>query len=391
VSNLRRLPLLEIVLVVAAAIVLTVLGVMRQESETSGRPPLDSYSSYDAHSGGYQAWYELLQREGVRVERFEAQPPFLEHGLDTLVWSEPLPFDPRQTVNTKADIRALEDWVKAGGRLLYLGHDDAAAKAKYLKLPFSTSVKTKNRPEVIAPELRDLGIVRVVPVTGLRWKARADMQPLVADAAGPLIVRYPFGKGQIVASIDELPFSNGRLARGDGARLAYALARPRSRDGRVAFDEAAHGYLVPEHWWTIMPRPLLIAIGVAAFALLIAFAGAAIRLGPALVPPKRIDATSGEFIDSMAALFERGRASQKALDDALRSTRRVIAIALGVPDDASSAEIASRIENPELRHAYQTLVATATLTRPSDTIFVRAIAFAQQLRKEFISHGRPRY
>jgi hypothetical protein len=391
IANLRRLPLLEIGLVTAAAIVLTVLGLMRQDAEKAQAPALDSYSSYDARSGGYRAWYELLQREGVRVERFEAQPPFLDRGLDTLVWSEPVPSDPRQTSNTPADIRALEDWIKAGGRFVYLGHDDSAARKRLLKLPLSTTPGRKAGGARVAPALRALGIERVVPATPLRWKLRADLGVLLSDRAGALLVRYPYGKGEVVALIDETPFTNGRLASGDHARLAYVLARPHSRDGRVAFDEAAHGYLVPEHWWAVMPRPLVIAIGVAAFALLIAFAGAAIRLGPPLVPPKRIDATSGEFIESMAALFERGRAAHKALDDALRSTRRVVSIALGVPDDAPAAELAAHIENPELRHAYEMLVAAATLPRPNDAALVRGIELAQALRKEFIAHGRPRY
>jgi hypothetical protein len=390
VTALRRLPLVEIVLVVAAAIVLTWLGLLRQQSEEAQKPLLDSYSSYDAHSGGYRAWYELLQREGVRVERFEERPPFLERGLDTLVWAEPLPFDPRQTENSSADISALEDWVKAGGRLLYLGHDDAAAKKQLLKLPFSTNVKRKSGA-LIAPGLRALGVERFSPVTALRWKARPSLSVLFADAAGALVVRYSYGKGEIVASIDETPFSNGRLARADHARLAYALARPRVGAGRVAFDEAAHGFMVPEHWWSVMPRPLVIAIVVACFALLIAFTGAAIRLGPPLVPPKRSGATSGEFIDSLAALLERGRAVHKALEDALRSTTRVVAVALGLPDDTPATELAARIERPDLRAAYQGLVAAASAARPDNVILVRGIALAQLLRKEFISHGRPRY
>jgi len=390
-TALRRLPLVEIVLVALAAIVLTWLGVLRQQSEEAQKPLLDSYSSYDAHSGGYRAWYELLQRERVRVERFEERPAFLERGLDTLVWAEPLPFDPRQTANTVADVRALEDWIKAGGRLVYLGHDDAAAKQQLLKLPFSTNGKPKSGAALVAPSLRALGIERVLPVTALRWKLRKSLNVLLADTAGPLVVRYSYGKGEIVAAIDETPFSNGRLARGDHARLAYALARPRAGAGRVAFDEAPHGFIVPEHWWAVVPRPLVVAIVVACFALLVAFVGAAIRLGPPLVPPQRSDATSSEFIDSLAALLERGRAAHKALDDALRSTTRVVAVALGLPDDTPAALLAARIERTDLRAAYQALVAAASATRPDDVILVRGIALAQQLRKEFISHGRPRY
>ncbi len=390
IALLRRVPLLETALIVLAIALITALSVMRQQTRLDEYANLDSYSSYDAHSGGYRAWYELLQREGVRVERFEQRPAFLDRGVDTLVWAEPLEFDPRQTQNVRADVDSLENWVKAGGRLVYLGHDDKAAKQKILKLPTSTPAKPRSRAALIAAGLRSLGVESVTSVADLRWKARKALNVLVADRAGALVVSYSYGKGEVVAAIDEAPFTNSRLASGDQARLAYALGLPHAGDGRVAFDEAVHGRAIPDHWWSVLPRALVIAILVACFALLVAFAGAAIRLGPPLVPPRRVDATSGEFIDSMAALFERGRTVHKALDDALRSTTRVVAVALGVPDDTPAAELAARIERPDLRAAYQGLVAAATAERPDNVILVRGIALAQQLRKEFISHGRQR-
>jgi flagellar basal body-associated protein FliL len=393
-ERLRGLPLRDIALLAVAIALITTFNLLGAHNGEEQAQSLDSYSSYDAASGGYRAWYELLQREKIGVERFEQRPAFLDRKLDTLVWSEPIEFDPRQTSNTKADIRALQDWVKAGGRFVYLGHDENAAKQGVLKLPRTKALKNAKddgKNLTIAAELSSEGVGRVAFDTNLRWKAPKRATVLVADAAGPLALSYSYGKGQVVAVLDETAFENARIARADNARLAYVLANPRRAGALVAFDEAAHGYLVPETWWQIMPRPLLIALAIAVVALVVAFTGAAIRLGPPLTPPARTDATSAEFIDSLAALFERGRAATKALEEVARSTTRIVAVALGVPDDAPPASIAKRIEAPDLRDAYLELVAAADAPKVEESRLVGLVACAQRLRKGFATHARPRY
>jgi hypothetical protein len=393
-ERLRGLPLRDIALLAGAIALITTLNVLSARHAEEQSQNLDSYSSYDAASGGYRAWYELLQREKVGIERFEQRPAFLDRTLDTLVWSEPIEFDPRQTSNTKTDLNALQDWVKAGGRFVYLGHDENAAKQGVLKLPrtnASKNTKTVRKVMTIAAGLRSDGIARLAFDTNLRWKTPKRATVLIADAAGPLALSYSYGRGQVVAVVDETAFDNARIARADNARLAFVLANPRRTGALVAFDEAAHGYLIPERWWQIMPRPLLIALAIAVVALAVAFTGAAIRLGPPLTPSARTDATSGEFIESLAALFERGRAAAKALEEVARSTTRIVCVALGAPDDAPVASIAKRIEASDLRDAYLELVTAVDDPNVEEGRLVRLVASAQRLRKGFASHARPRY
>jgi hypothetical protein len=161
--------------------------------------------------------------------------------------------------------------------------------------------------------------------------------------------------------------------------------------GAVDFDEAAHGFLVPEHWWQIVPRRLLIALLLAVTAFAIALIGAAVRLGPAIVPARRDDASSAEFVDSLAALFERGRAVQKSLDDIVRPTLRAVTAALGLPAQAPLQEIEARIERPNLRDDLRTVVAADLARRVDERMLLKTAAAAQRLRKEYGSDGRPRH
>lgn len=389
-AALRRVPPLETAVLIVALCVLVTLAVAGRRSQTS--VPLDSYSSYDAASGGYRAFAELLAREGLRVDRFEQVPAFLGPDVDTLVWAEPLAFDPRAGATSRADIAALESWVRAGGRLLYVGFDDAAAARGVLALPRTRLPAARRGAAFIAPSLARAGVTRLDVSAARRYRrGRGGERVLFDDGRGPVAVAYRFGRGTVTAVVDEKLFANGGLARGDAARFALALASPGRRGGDVSFDEAVHGHAVPERWWQIVPRPFAIALALAVLALLVAFTGAAIRLGPPLPSEAREDRTTADFIDALGSLFARGKAVRYVLASATRSTARTIARALHVREEASDDEIAAQIPDDASRSAFATLLAISRDGYPDDKNLLRGIVLAQRLRKEYAAHGRPRY
>ena len=128
---------------------------------------------------------------------------------------------------------------------------------------------------------------------------------------------------------------------------------------------------------------------VAVGALLLAFAGAAIRLGPPLVPQPRTDRSTSDFIDALAALMERANAVRATLASAKDSTTHAVARALGLRDDAATSEILARVEE-RTRAPYRELVQIAGNGYPDEPNLVRGVALAQRLRQEYSRHGRPR-
>lgn len=390
---LRSLPPLETALVLVAFAVLVVVGTARQRA--SQPVALDSHSSYDAATTGYRAFYELLTREGVAVERFEQRPAFLaDAGVATLVEIRPLPFEtaPPQTA---ADAAALIGWVRGGGRLLYVGggRTGKATGSDSLNLPAVTGQRRRPVPPTIDASLRDFGVTQIISNSDVRWQQRkaAPFRVLVDDGRGPLVIRYPLGRGEVTALIDQSLLTNAGIARGDRARLAYALALRGDRNGVVAFDEVPHGHLTVEHWWSIVPRPFAIALGLALVAFVIALAGAAVRLGPPIVPRPPDQRSTADFIDGLSALFERGHAAHKVLGDAARSATRTVARGLGLGDETSNEEIATRIDREDLRAAFREMVAIAANPSPGEQALVRGVALAARLRKEYAAHGRPRH
>jgi hypothetical protein len=394
VAALRRLPPLETAVLILAVALLVGLGFAgRRQSESS--PQVDSFSTYDAASGGYRAFYELLAREGVRVERFRTPLSFLDASVDTLVYVEPDPSNSHQIVPAKGEIAALEAWVRGGGRLLYIGMDDEAARRGILHLPESTPAAHRRRPGAVAGDFAVLnGVARLSPLTDLRWKrspAALRARTLVDDGRGPLALTYSLGLGRVAAVIDERIFENGKIAEGDRARLAYALARPGRAGGVVSFDEMVHGYTISSRWWNLVPRGFAVALCLALVTILVAVAGAAVRFGPPLALPDARDRSSADFIVAFASLLERGRAARSALADAFASTARAVLRSLGLAEGTPAAQIASHIERADLREDFRSLAALTERDDLGPAEFVRGVALASRLRKEFAAHGRPRY
>ena len=384
-AAVARLPRFETAIFGIAALALVAFGVWR--GDRTPRVRFDSYSTFDSASGGYRAFAELLEREGVRVTRFRGRPSMLDAARATLVWAEPLPFDPAQGATTAADVAALEAWVRHGGRLLYLGLDDRAAAQGVLHLPRTRPRARRRAHPGVAEALAAAGVANVFAIAPRRYAPSAHARTLLDDGYGPLVVRYAFGRGEVVAAIDETLFTNADIGAYDRARLAFALAVPNGAGAAVTFDESVHGYAVPSHWWSVVPRTFVIALTLAGIALLVAFAGAAIRLGPPLPSPVRETGTTADFIGALASLLQRGRAAAPTLAELTASTSRAVARTLGLRDGASNEQVAAAIAGDDLRAAYRELVAGTSGVPVDEAMLVRGAALARRIRKDIVPHG----
>jgi len=307
-----------------ALIGVTLLIVFGAAREQRNMPNIDSYSSYDARSGGYRAWYELLQHEGVNVARFERHWVFLDRSIATLICAAPLEHDQfiASAAATPTGPTALAAWVKDGGTVVTLGGFLSFGAMRFHAVP---------RDEF-----------------GSKGISEATM-----------------GRGKIIYIKDEAAFTNGRIGNRDVARSAYLLALP-SRVGAVAFEETLHGHLIPEHWWQAAPRRLTVAIIGACVVLLIALFGATVRLGPPILPPERREAASAEYLEAVASLYARADAKRKVLQDVTKSVRRA----------------AARSERADLNAVLTELDKLAAAPSLSERAFVQGVAKAQRLRKE---------
>jgi hypothetical protein len=427
VTTVRSLRTTEIVIALAVIAIFVVLAVFdyRRQAETAAK--FDTFSSYDFQRGGYRGWYDLLQREGVRVTRYQRRPAYLNDSISTLVIANNV-FDialrsvvgQQGGIYAQSDFEMLRKWVQNGGRLVWL-----VDQATGVSAPGKTVNRTarellgreagpglrlpgvdRNGPEkdaattITSSPLTD-GVGSLSGTSRLRmpFDANPGVTPLVADHAGAVVGWYNLGKGSIVVVTDESLFENSRLNKADNARLAYNVAAQGLRPGEtVAFEEWSHGYQSGDSWWTIMPWTLQLALGIASGALLLLLIGSIWRFGPAAQLIEDNERTSEEYLVSMASLLDRGHARRKAIADVAQIALRTAARSVGLPESSPASLIATRLRGSEAgdRRASDvlTLERFAGYQEPSAAELVTAARLSRDIRKELafddLSHIQPR-
>jgi hypothetical protein len=356
-------------LVVAALAVLALVAVSLLGDRTE-RPQAPTRGSGDFSFGGYRAWYELLGREGVRVEQFRRHHDGLgDSGIDTLIVA--FPAEPLPHLWNAAERDALRAWVRRGGRLVDIGltppagKDDAKGESVFLADTRGDSGPLRGTWAPLLAALADRGDYRLVP------EKRARVETLLRDKAGALAVRYRYGRGEVVGVSNAALLENRAIGHGDAARLAYLVARPGRRGGVVAFDESVRGDVVEKPWYRALTAPELLALALAALAGLLWLAYGIVPLGPPVRLRAPREPTSEEFLDAVAALYERARARDHARDALLRDARRSLERR---PRTAENVVLARRVEAAryEPPSSDNDLIAVAQLARAAREETVRA-------------------
>jgi hypothetical protein len=358
-------------LVTAAACLVALLVVSVLGAQKAAPSKDATRSSTDYAFGGYRAFYELLAREGVPVERFRAEHDTLDDDTDTLVAA--FPAGVFGAYWNDAERAAVQQWVRGGGRLIDIGetpptaHEDPRAETVV-----GTDTAGDRGPlhGTWAAEVRSLpdrGTVRIIIQSG------KHAETLLADRAGILVARYRLGRGDVIAVSNASWFENRNLGRGDNARLAYLAAQPRHRGGSVAFDEAIRGDIAAKPWYLALDVPERVGLALLALAGLAWLAYGFLPLGPPvrLRPPR--EPTSREFLDAVAALYARARARDHARDALLADARR-------------SLERAP--QTPESRALQAQADAAANRPVPNDAALVGLALLARTAREEIIRAGR---
>ncbi len=383
-------------LAVASLLLITYANARRQAAQA---PRYDTFSSYDAHTGGYRAWYELLQREGIHVTRFERRPAFLDDSIGTLIASA----NTMETVlrgqatgdvtgSLQAiDIENLKRWVQAGGRLVWVSDGSSDEPLVQTSLIDSGQQRDDAVPLARAPVTQDVTSVSGPGQRRVAYGANARLEPLIGDGSGAVVADYPLGKGRIIVVTDQNLFDNKHIAAAGNAQLALNLATGGPR-GSVAFFEWVHGYAAGGSWWTILPMPVRAAVIIVLVAALLLLVGTALRFGPTARLPEDAERTSAEYLSSMAQLLARGKAARKAIGDLAAVTLRDVATALGLTERATVAELVTRLsfgQDGEARvEQLRELDRIRALAHPSDADLIRAAQICALLRKEYTRYGR---
>ncbi|MHB8178249.1 MAG: DUF4350 domain-containing protein [Vulcanimicrobiaceae bacterium] len=372
----------EQVAIVVALLVLVGIGWI---SKGGRQVQVSTYSTYDSGRNGYRALYAVLRAEHVSVSRFQAHLGLLPRNVRTLVISTwrpekraHLPYDPLD----HASLVRLKEFVAGGGRLVLLSSHFGGAGAGIIGVPGTVRIAARSRnavPIERGPLLQGVSRARVV-IRSLFGFAIPKAAPLLATAHGSIAITYPLGKGQVIAICAPKLFGNAWIARADNARFAVDLF---AGHGAVAFDERVHGYVADESFWSVLPRPVHVAIFIVLAIVVLGLIGANIRSMPPISLNAPDERSNVAYVDAMAGVLRRAHAARYAVrlfaaDALVRARRR-----FGLAAECDAEQIVPRIERSALRLDLADLSRRAMLDRPGDEDVLRAADAYVRLRKEF--------
>jgi hypothetical protein len=389
-------PFVEAIAALAVVAGYIALAYMQAQQQRSAAPKVDTQSSYDASPGGYQGLYEVLQREGVRVERFERHAAYLDRSIGVLVISD-VDFNPVASGVLgldAADLEAVGAWTKAGGTLLLVGGDHGLDPSlKMAEIDSATKGSDRARPVFATALTAGVRAVAGTSANRIPFSRSQRQTPLLADRFGAVVALYRLGAGTVIIVTDPTLFQNRNLAHADNARLAYDLAATSAGPrGTVAFEEFSHGHQMGDTIWSVLPNPARAALVIVCLALLALLVSTFFRFGPVVAQPSDDERTSAEYLTSMAALLARGGAARKALRDVADAAIRGLAESLGLNDNAPVALLAERLRGRSggdvAADALLELNRLRSYEYPKEADLLAAARIAAMLRKEYAPHAR---
>ncbi len=296
-----------------AAVLAVAIGILSAKNDSDDdRLP----STYLNGKHGALAAYEMLERSGYPVERWERPLNELaaEAGPQTVVILAE-PFTPGVH-----DMKAVRDIVEKGGRVVSTGIWGGFLLPGQNAVPANALSFTacKLTPQGIDP-LAGSGEVWMVPETS--WKLGNPAARVQYTCAGdPAVVEYDWGKGHVVWWSSSTPLENGSLARAQD--LDFFLNSLGPRDGKHFYwDESLHGDIRTVWSYAGGPALTLLEIGLAVLALVILFSFSR-RSGPVRELPGPVRASPMEYLEALGSLYRNAGASSTAVAVAWERFRR---------------------------------------------------------------------
>ncbi|HMF78513.1 MAG TPA: DUF4350 domain-containing protein [Bryobacteraceae bacterium] len=302
-------------------------------------------SSYLSTPGGARAGFLLLERLGMKVQRW--QEPALRFAefapAATLIIAEPT------ETPSGAERTALRQFVERGGRILFCG----AELPSFFPQVQLKRLRSKPTPrlENLAPVLPKAKTYRpVVEGSALQsvelradalWqKFGASQLPVYGSPNDAVVGAWTLGAGEVVWWTSATPLTNAGLERADNLSLFLNSAGAAS-GRRVYWDEYFHGER--GSLWDFMGRLPAVRWAVVQFVLLACAAMLTFtrRSGPVIAPAKVSRASPLEFVETLGGLYRRANASPVAVDVNFRHLRLQLTRRLGLPGTISDADLAS--------------------------------------------------
>jgi len=310
-------------------------------------------SSYSSASGGAKAAYLLLSETGYKVQRWEkplsdlsedtaqdTAPDTAKTNARTLILAEP------DEAPTREERERLEAFVSGGGHVIVTGMFAGTFLPKNESVPDVLSGMTWKKASSLSPSQITRAAPQIVLAPRAYWSSVSAAYPLYGDGDHTLVVKYPFGRGEVLWWASATPLTNAGLK--EQGNLEFFLAclgdQVNAKNSEILFDEYIHGYREtlagsiahsPVKWLFLQLALLAVAV-VATFSR---------RSGPTCVPTTEVRLSPIEFVQTLGGLYERAGTAAIVVDICYRRFRYWLTRRLGVASNTSAEELGSVVRD----------------------------------------------
>jgi hypothetical protein len=289
-------------------------------------------TTYSVGSGGAKAAYLLLKTSGYLVERWEQSPTALPEAANALlILAEP------SSAPTTEERNRLRQFVKDGGHLIATGPFVGFFLPENGILSDPVSGMTWKKLIAIGPSSITRAASQITLAPQAYWKPESFAFPLYGDGDKQMVVKYKFGKGEVIWWASATPLTNAGLK--EPGNLEFFLAcigsEPRTR---ILWDEYFHGY---RHSLAASIRQspvgwIFLQFALFTLAILLTFSR---RSGPISLPASEIRLSPLEFVRTLGSLYKQANAASIVVDISYHRFRYWLARRLGMASNAPVEEL----------------------------------------------------
>ena len=293
-------------------------------------------TTYSVGSGGAKAAYLLLKASGYRVERWKQSPSELpEAAGTTLILAEPSDAPKTEERNR------LRQFVQNGGRVIATGAFVGLFLPESGIVPDPLSGMTWKKLSAQSPSSITHAASQITLAPQAYWKPESFAVPLYGDGDKQMVVKYKFGKGEVIWWASATPLTNAGLK--EPGNLEFFLACIGSEpQTRILWDEYFHGYRrsltasiqsSPVKW-------IFLQFAVFTLAILLTYSR---RSGPISIPAKETRLSPLEFVRTLGALYKQANAASVVVDISYHRFRYWLTRRLGMASNAPVEELESAV------------------------------------------------
>ena len=293
-------------------------------------------TTYSVGSGGAKAAYLLLKASGYRVERWEQSPSELpEAAGTTLILAEPSDAPKTEERNR------LRQFVENGGHVIATGAFVGLFLPESGIVPDPLSGMTWKKLSAQSPSSITHAASQITLAPQAYWKPESFAVPLYGDGDKQMVVKYKFGKGEVIWWASATPLTNVGLK--EPGNLEFFLACIGSEpQTRILWDEYFHGYRrsltasiqsSPVKW-------IFLQFALFTLAILLTYSR---RSGPISIPAKETRLSPLEFVRTLGALYKQANAASVVVDISYHRFRYWLTRRLGMASNAPVEELESAV------------------------------------------------